>query len=319
MTRQLPKQCLRLLRLQGGVIAGWQAESAGLPPRLMEAMARSERWQRLHRGVYAAFTGEPPRVATLWAAVLRVGPQSILSHETAAELDGLLDRRSRLIHVTVPQPQHLRPVPGFVLHRSSRISEARHPGLLPPRTMIEETVLDLAQDAASFDDVVALIARACQRHLTLPVLLREKLDKRAKTRWRTELALALEDVASGVHSPLEYRYVRNVERAHGLPTSERQAPAVVRGRVIYRDVFYRRYRVAAELDGRASHPAEQRWLDNRRDNASAADGVFTLRYGWADVTEYACESALEVGGVLGQRGWPGPLRRCGQDCRAIRS
>jgi hypothetical protein len=56
--------------------------------------------------------------------------------------------------------------------------------------------------------------------------------------------------------------------------------------------------------------------DNRRDNAAAADGIFTLRYGWADVTERPCETAREVAAVLGQRGWPGPLRRCGPGCRA---
>jgi hypothetical protein len=54
--------------------------------------------------------------------------------------------------------------------------------------------------------------------------------------------------------------------------------------------------------------------DNRRDNAAAARGVITLRYGWADVTERGCETAFEVGETLSRRGWPGPLRRC-RRCR----
>jgi very-short-patch-repair endonuclease len=118
-----------------------------------------------------------------------------------------------------------------------------------------------------------------------------------------------------VHSALEYRYLRDVERAHGLPTAERQARAAQDGRQIYRDALYRRYQVAVELDGSASHPAEQRWRDRHRDNAAAAEGVITLRYAWADVTERACETAGEVGRVLIRRGWPGPLRRCGPGCR----
>jgi very-short-patch-repair endonuclease len=73
--------------------------------------------------------------------------------------------------------------------------------------------------------------------------------------------------------------------------------------------------VAVELDGSASHPAEQRWRDHHRDNAAAVDGVVTLRYGWADVTERPCEIAGEIGAVLARRGWPGPLRRCGPGCR----
>src|SRR5260370_25708652 len=99
-----PPPCLRLVELQNGVIASWPADSAGLSPRRMEVLVRHGRWQRLHYGVYASFTGVPPRDAVLWAAVLRVGPQSMLSHEPAAELDGLLDKRSKLLHVTILVP-----------------------------------------------------------------------------------------------------------------------------------------------------------------------------------------------------------------------
>jgi hypothetical protein len=280
----------------------------------MEALVRHGRWQRLHYGVYASFTGEPPRDARLWAALLRAGPQSILSHETAAEVDGLLDKRSRLLHVTIPESQRVRPIAGFAIHRSGRILDTRDARLLPPRTMIEETVLDLAEDAASFDDVVSLLARACQRRLTLPVLIQERVKARAKLRWRSEILLALGEVADGVHSPLEFRYLRDVERAHGLPAGKRQVHAVQGGRGIYRDVIYRKYGVVVELDGQASHPAERRLQDKRRDNATAARGAITLRYGWADVTERRCATAAEVGETLSGRGWPGPLRRC-RHCR----
>ncbi len=189
----------------------------------MQDLVRWGHWQRLHFGAYAAFTGEPTRGAVLWAAVLRTGPRSILSHETAAELDGLLDKHSTLIHVTVPVQQHMRPVAGLAIHRSRRIIDVRRQRLLPPRTMTEETVLDLAGAAASFDEVVSLLARACQRRLTTPFLIGENLERRAKQPWRAEIGQALTDVASGVHSGLEYRYLRDVERAHGLPTAQRQA------------------------------------------------------------------------------------------------
>ena len=317
MAQQLPDPCQRLLRTQRGVIASWQTACAGLSPRRVESLVQGGHWQRLHYGVYASFTGEPPRLAVLWAAVLRAGPQSILSHETAAELAGLADKPSKLLHVTIPESQRIRPIDGFVIHRSGRILEARHPGLLPPRTMIEETVLDLAEEVASFDDVISLLARACQRRLTFPWMLRQKVETRAKLRWRLEIMQALDDVESGVHSTLEYRYLRDVERAHGLPTAERQIRAVQNGRTIYRDVFYRQYGVVIELDGRASH-ADRRLQDNRRDNAAAARGVITLRYGWPDVTEHPCETASEVAQTLTRRGWPGPIKRC-RHCRVSSS
>jgi hypothetical protein len=318
MTQHLPPQCLRLLKLQCGVIASRQAESAGLSPRRMEVLVRARRWQRVHYGVYAAFTGRLPREAVLWAAVLRAGQQAILSHQTAGGLYGLVDDRSKLIHVTVPHSRHLRQVAGLVIHRSSRLLQTRDDGWRPPRTIIEETVLDLAESATSFDDVVSLLARSCQRRLTAPLLLTAALDERPKMRWRSEIGFALKGVADGVHSPLEYRYLRDVERAHGLPAGDRQASALSRGQTIFRDVRYRKYGLVVELDGRASHPDEQRWADKRRDNAAAAHGLSTLRYGWADVTECACETAHEVGAVLSRRGWRGTLRRCGPGCRLPR-
>jgi hypothetical protein len=193
MTQQLPDDCIRLLRGQRGVIASWQAEPAVLTPQRAKALVRAGRWQRLRYGVYASFTGEPTRQAALWAAVLRAGPQSVLSHETAAELDGLVEKTSKLMHVTIPESRRVRPIAGFAIHRSGRIFEARHPGLLPPRTMIEETVLDLVEEAASFDDVVSLLVRACQRRLTFPWVLRERMQMRAKFRWRAEILQALDD------------------------------------------------------------------------------------------------------------------------------
>jgi hypothetical protein len=315
MAQQLPKPCLRLLSGQCGVIASWQAGAAGISGRHMQDLERSGRWRRLHFGVYAAFTGQPPRPAALWAAVLRAGPRAILSHETAAELDGLIDKPSRLTHLTVPYSQHRLPVAGMVIHRSSRSLAFRQQRPFPPRTATEETVLDLAQAAASFDTVVSLVARACQRGLTTPFLLGESLQLRARARWRGELEQALLDVADGVHSVLEYRYVHGVERAHGLPRPDRQVQADRHPGRIFRDIHYRKYRVAVELDGTASHPDEQRWRDKRRDNAAAADGIFTLRYGWADVTERPCETAREIATVLAKGGWSGALRRCGPGCR----
>jgi hypothetical protein len=316
MAQELPKPCLRLLSSQCGVIAGWQARAAGVGARQIENLVRYGRWRRIHFGVYAAFTGDPLRPAILWAAVLRAGPRAILSHETAAELDGLSHKPSNMIHVTVRSEQHRQPVPGVAIHRSSRIIAFKQQRPLPPQTATEETVLDLADGAASFDTVVWLVARACQGGLTTPFLLADSLQLRARARWRGELRQALLDVAEGVHSPLEYRYLHGVERAHGLPRPDRQAEADRHPGRIFRDIHYRKYRVAVELDGTASHPDEQRWQDKRRDNAAAADGIFTLRYGWADVTERPCETAREIATVLARGGWPGTLRRCGPECRS---
>ena len=298
------------------MLARWQAQEVGLDWTTIRWQLDSGRWMPLQRGVYATFTGKPRWEAVCWAAVLRAGPRAILSHETAAELDGLSHKPSNMIHVTVRSEQHRQPVPGVMIHRSSRSIAFKQQRPLPPRTATEETVLDLADAAASFDTVVWLVARACQGGLTTPFLLADSLQLRARARWRGELRQALLDVAEGVHSPLEYRYLHGVERAHGLPRPDRQAEADRHPGRIFRDIHYRKYRVAVELDGTASHPDEQRWQDKHRDNAAAADGIFTLRYGWADITERPCETAREIATVLARGGWPGTIRRCGPECRS---
>jgi hypothetical protein len=313
--QKLPDQCLRLLKRQHGVIASWQVRQAGLTSYRIAGLLRSGRWQRIGYGVYAAFTGLLPRDAVLWAAVLRTGPQSVLSHETAGGLYGIAYDSNKKVHVTVPHPQHVRPVPGLVIHRSSRFLQVADPGFRPPRTQIEETVFDLVETAQTFDDVVALIARSCQHRATTPFLLATAMERRPRMRWRKDIGVALADVASGVNSLLEFRYRRDVERAHGLPASDLQAAGTHGGKQVFRDVRYHKYWLLVELDGKASHPDEQRWKDKRRDNAAAADGYISLRYGWADVHERACETAAEVAAVLRRQGWTGTLRRCGPGCR----
>ncbi len=194
---QLSDRCHELLALQSGVIARRQAIAVSLDPNTIIALLRNGEWQRLGWGVYAAYTGEPSRESVLWAAVLRAGPRAILSHGTAAELAGLVPGPSPLIHVTVPRMRHIAPVHGVVIHRSARIEQARHPVLTPPRTMIEETVLDLAQADGTFDDAFHWVSRACQRGLTTPALLRKRMDMRKKLRWRAQIVEALGHLANG--------------------------------------------------------------------------------------------------------------------------
>jgi hypothetical protein len=102
MPFELPRGCRDLADDQASVIASWQADGAGLDPAARKNRLRYGDWQRLHRGVYATFTGSPAREAQLWGALLRAGPDAVLSHYTAAERHGLISRPSAAIHLTVP-------------------------------------------------------------------------------------------------------------------------------------------------------------------------------------------------------------------------
>jgi hypothetical protein len=313
MAEPLPEILQDLVVRQNGVLAARQLTQAGITKNAINSKVRTGRWQRMYRGVYATFSGEPTRLARLWAAVLYAGPGAMLSYHTAAEVARLADRPSELIHVTVPDTRRIAKTPGVVVHYSARARETVHPARLPPQTRIEETVLDLANAARTLDDACGWVIRSLQRGLTTQAGLAHYLELRPKMRWRSELAELLTLDAAGLHSVLELRYHRNVERPHGLPTGKRQARFRRGDHNEYRDVLYEAYLTAVELDGELAHIGEARWRDSRRDSAAAADGIFTLRYSWLDITKSPCQVAAEVVRVIGRRGFAG-ARPCSPSC-----
>ncbi len=279
---------------------------------------RSGQWARIHPGVYTTFTGPVSRAARLWAIVLYAGPQARLSHQTAAELNGLPAQRCPVIHVTIPAARRVRPPQGVVIHRASRLSPAWQPVGLPPHTFVDETVIDLVAAAADLNDVIALLTTAFGKNLVTDAHLRREAADRVSLRWRRELDEIITAAAGGAHSPLEYRHDRDVQRAHGLPEPVKQARfRKPDGSWGYRDRCYPQYgALVVELDGQRFHPAEERGRDTERDNQAAVAGA-TLRYGWDAVTRRSCETARQLAAALRHRGWTGTLRPCSPDCRAV--
>jgi len=260
------------------------------------------------------FTGPLPRPTQVWAALLRAGPGAAASHQTAAELDGLCAARDHRVHVTVPVTRRvLGRRDGMVVHYAHRLPQSRHPSKSPPRTRIEDTVLDLVDVSKTAREVEGWLTAACEKRLTTPERLAESLMSRKKIRWRPMLEASLLDVAEGAQSPLELAFLRRVERAHGLPRGERQLRWAGR-RVIWIDVDYLLYRTRVELDGRLGHQGEGRFRDRRRDNRGVVGRIWSLRYGFAETFGSPCDVAAEVAIVLSDRGWTGTPRPCGPGC-----
>jgi Protein of unknown function (DUF559) len=315
MRRWLPREIEWLIKGQAGVITRGQALAAGLSRHAVQARLDGGRWQRIHVGVYAAYSGRPTRESLLWAAVLGVRSGAVLSHQTAAELHGLLDvGKSRTIHVMVPRGRSVTRLAGVTIHYSQRVDLARHPALEPPRTRLEETVLDLAEAEANATGAISWMLTACASRRTTPDRLLRAMEARPRVRRRKVLLVALGDARLGVESILERGYLYRVERPHGLPEPVRQRRTRVGGTSRYEDVRYEKYGVIVELDGQESHPAGRRWQDVRRDNVSATNGWITLRYSYADVMERPCEIAAEVASALRARGYTGDARACGPAC-----
>ena len=89
-------------------------------------------------------------------------------------------------------------------------------------------MLDLIQNAPTFDDAYAWICKAIGRRRTTADRIRRAMDARNRMRWRREVTLALGDAGDGALSVLEYRYVRraraSARAARGAAAGEDQAP-----------------------------------------------------------------------------------------------
>jgi hypothetical protein len=305
-----------LLRYQAGAATRVQALASGLSHAAIVHRVETGRWQRLHDGVYAMFSGPVSRQTELWAAVLYAGAGAVLSHDTAAELQRLSDERAPVIHLTVPSTRRVMPPEGLKTHRSRALmKDPRFPPGVLPQTLVEDTILDLADHAETFDEVCGLITRAFGRRLTSEVMLRATAQRRKRLRWRDDLDALITEAAQGTHSLLEHRYDRDVERAHGLPRSARQVPYTKRdGSKGFRDRHYEAYGVIVELDGTSAHPEENRWADRERDNHAAALRKQTLRFGWKHVRHQACDTAVTTATVLRNHGWPAFPTPCSPAC-----
>lgn len=321
MGSNIPPTLRRAIAEQAGVISRRQALAAGVSPSAIASKLAQGLWQRIHPGVYYTFTGEVTREARLWAAVLYAGPGALLSHESAAEVLGLTSRRSLVIQVTVPASRRVKAPQGVAVHYSSFDYPRWRPLRgVPPSTFYADTIIDLAAAAENLDDVVAWVSRGITGNFAREAELKAAARARSRFRWRDRIDEVVEQVAGGSHFPLEFRYDRDVERAHGLPAATRQARFTKPdGTTGFRDRYYEGYGLIVELDGREFHPEEQRALDRDRDNEAAATTGATLRYGWADVTRTACETAGQVYRALRKRGYRAAIRPCSGACRAFLS
>lgn len=303
-------ELLDLAQAQGGVVTVGQADQLGVGRHARARLLRVGRWQRVDGPVLAVHSFPLSWPAQAWAGVLLAGTGARLAGPAAAHLHGLTDEPPGRIDVLGGSPVPDRWPWAFHRERPG-VRDSRSPGD-PPRTTLDDTVLDLC-DGADAAQVVHWVTTALQSRRTSPARLRRALDRRQRYAGRALLLELLGDVGQGADSPLELRYLRDVERPHGLPQGERQHTSRHRHQ---RDVYYRLYGLVVELDGRLGHEGMGRFRDMARDNHATVDGQASLRYGNGDVVGSPCAVAWQVGSVLATRGWAGPLRRC-SSCAAV--
>lgn len=306
-------ELLELAAAQAGVISRQQAERFGLGRNSLQRLVSEGGWQRLAQGLVLTRHGEPDWDAWAWAGVLRAGDRARLAGRSAAYLEGLITEPPEPIDILHPHGLHRPRTPHWVFHQEREGVRRMTSVGSPPRTWIEDTVLDLASTtlgAGDRHDPLHWLSLAVQQRLTTTDRLLEGVHRRRRIAGRGELSEILGDVEDGAQSPLEYYYLRDVEQAHGLPRGRRQAPVRLERRRLWRDVYYEEFRLLVELDGETGHSGLDRFRDYRRDNAALMSGDATLRYGWHDVRRASCEVAGQVAVLLIRGGWQGTPTSC---------
>ncbi|WP_121256244.1 type IV toxin-antitoxin system AbiEi family antitoxin domain-containing protein [Nocardioides ferulae] len=300
-----------LLDLQRGVVSRRQLHERGFAKHDLDRLVRRRELTRVHPGVFVDHTGDLTTLQRQWAAILYAAPAAL---HLGSALD--LPTPGGLVHVAIDERRTVRAQPGMRVHRVADLDRIVHWQASPPRVRVEEAALEIAHRARSELDVVAVLADVVNRRLTTADRLKVALERRLRMARRRFVERLLDDLGSGVCSVLEHAFLVRVERAHGLPASDRQVVRTGRGGREYRDAGYPAYRTVVELDGWLGHSS---WAagarDAERDLADVAAGWTVVRLRWQQVLDRPCETAGKLGRALAARGWPGAPRPCGAGCR----
>lgn len=263
-----------LIERQHGVIGRSQLLQFGFSQKGIAHRLASGRLHPLWRGVYAVGLPRLSHRGRWMAAVLACGPDSVLSHDSAAALWGIRPVRVDQIEVGVPDSV-ARARAGIVCHRRAVLGKqdvTRRDGI--PLTNPVCTLVDIAVRLER-GQLETAINEADKLDLISPEELRSALDHLPRRPGLGVLRRTLDRRTFRLtDSALERRFLALVRRAR-LPLPE--TGRYVDGFKV--DFYWPELGLVVETDGLRYHrtPAEQA-RDRLRDQAHAAAGLTALRF-----------------------------------------
>lgn len=279
------------------------ARELGFTARTIAGRLARREWSALTRGVYFTRLDEPERVDWIRAGLIIGGPQSVLSGWDAVRARGIGPANPPVDEVLVLTPDGThRVIGGAARIRPSHRPLAECPRLpvsnariavrmAPASRAVADTALVLRSPAAAR----ALVAAAVQRKLcTVDELIAEYEE--GPRNGSAHLRLAIIDVTRGAESLPEAVLADTLVGA-GLPPFEMNVPIVdVTGRLLATaDVLWRALRAVLEVDSRAHHFAEDKWLGTmRRHNRFGTFGLAATHYAPVDIRDYPQTVTAEV-------------------------
>jgi very-short-patch-repair endonuclease len=256
---------------------------------------------RLHRGVYAVGDRRLTLHGHWAAAVLAGGPDAVLSHQAAAELWQLRQRRqarSAPVDISVPRRRGGRRRQGLVVHRlptliaTETTTKDRIPVTTPARTILDlATVVPRRQLERAMDEAERL--KLCTEQD-----LAEIARVHAGRAGAGVLSGLLAEHAVGTtatRNAFEEAFLA-LCRSRRLPQPEVNVPLL--DYVV--DFLWPASRLIVEVDGRTTHGTRRAFqADRDRDGRLAVAGYRVLRFTWWDVTRRPAVVADRVRRLLG--------------------
>ena len=292
-TRNGAVRVAEIAERQWGVVSRAQLVECGLGSCTIDRWLKQARLHRVLPRVYALGHLRLSHEARCWAAVLYAGPDSAVSHLTAAWWWGLIDTAPTTFHAS--GPGKVRSIRFVKVHHPRRPQRVTHRGL--SATPVARTLRDIAYLLPAKGTRAAL-SKADYRRLLSLVEAEQQLGRGrpGAAALRQELKRFVPDQGL-TRSPLEDEFLDLCE-SYGLPPvrlNVKVGPFTV-------DALWSEHRVAVELDGGRAHgtPAAVE-ADRDRDLYLRSSGYTVLRYSWRQVFH---EAAGVVADLRRHLAWP---------------
>ena len=288
-----------LSRRQGGAFSLSQAVAAGFPKRTAYDRVAAGTWERRLPGTFVLGGSEDTRHQLLWVAYLAVGPNAVLTHETAALLHGAERLDLDPIVMTNAHRWHHR-LPGIFVHQIDDLRGGHRtlvrglPVSTPARTVVElgatQSVLTVGRVA---DDLVRL------RRTTYAQIASVLADvNRPGKPGIVRVARVLDERGDGHVPPASEleRALFSALEAGGLPPPLRQVPLPGRGSIRgLADGAYLDAQMVLEADGRRWHARmEAARRDRERDAQTARAGWLPMRFVYEQIVHHPDQLCADV-------------------------
>ena len=261
------------------VVTRAELGALGITAHHIDAQVAARRWQRVGPAIVLHNARLTPREYR-WLCMINCGPRALLTSFTAAQEWGLRGWERPGVHVLAPRGTIRPDLQGLRLHRVGTWSRVE----CVPGRRLHRLASALVIAASSFERSrpgCGLLAAAVQQRLLGPEQLRAALHSAPRTRHRSTLLLAVDDIEGGAQALSEIDFTRLCAR-FGLPAPTRQGiRRDADGRRRYLDSEWRLPDgrvVAVEVDG-AQHMRVEQWgPDQLRQNEVVIGGTIVLRF-----------------------------------------